>query len=74
MIHRLNKRQYHRLWDKHKLEVFADDATSRIQVWNEIYSNLTRLSYYESDSLTNPGWWGSIEGEEKDINWFLSSL
>jgi hypothetical protein len=32
------------------------------------------LKYNEDSSLGNDGHWGYVDGEEKDINWFLLQL
>jgi hypothetical protein len=76
MIYYLDKRQFHQLWDKHRSpELIEGRAPFRIQIWNTLYRSQTKLSYFELDDHVNKsGFWGVVEGDEKDINWFLLQL
>lgn len=64
-------------WDKYWVEPHSglfESATIplRIRFFTEIYG--TTLIYNEESNSDDPAFYGSIEGNEKDINWYLLTL
>jgi hypothetical protein len=74
MIHYLTEAQYFDCWcvvsDRMPMGTYK-----RIDYWNIHCKLKYNLNYYESnDDEDSPEYWGSLEGDEKDINWFLLQL
>jgi hypothetical protein len=71
MIQYLNQDQFCKLWKGGGVSA-SNAIIERIDYWNNQYRARYKLKYYESSVY--PTYWGAIEGDEKDINWFLLSL
>ena len=70
MIHYLTREQHATLWESRNYHYIPVDPISinklRLIEWNVIY--------YESDDAEDASYWGSVEGNEKHITWFLLNL
>jgi hypothetical protein len=79
MIHYFTKAQYEAVWlklvprDTPAAEVATPD--DRIIYWEEAMRRKWKLKYNESGYIKLAvDYWGSIEGAEKHITWFLLQL
>jgi hypothetical protein len=69
MIYYFTEEQWCTIWKDDWKGITHD----RIQLWNSKYSK-SKLVYIESPEWNVIDTWGSITGDEKDINWFLLQL
>ena len=69
MKYNLTEPQHELLWSQNYHFTLVEDGsiqTLRLTDWN--------LLYHESNIKVDPSYWGTLEGEEKHINWFLLQL
>lgn len=72
MIYYLSEEQYTIVCIKYFKHIFSNDYVGRLKEWNKLYPN---LDYTEINYARSPDFYAaSVEGEEKDINWFLLQL
>jgi len=75
MKYYLSENEFKRIWwDKGLYDITQIER--RIGYWLDNMESSTNLSYDEilSYSPSEPGFWGWLEGEEKQIIWFLLQL
>ena len=65
MKYYLTQEQYRQIFNK----VDSETYSNRVDYFNKF-----NLTFYESPSVTSPGWWGILEGTEREICWFLLQL
>jgi len=53
-------------WDKY--------SDTRLNSWNKYLSETFKIIFQETITTTSGHVWGSINGNEPDINWFLLHL
>jgi hypothetical protein len=72
----LTQTQYKFIWNElYPIGSAATDTGLRIDTWNKQAKPKYKLDYYEqSISDKDDGWYGTIEGDEKDITWFLLNI
>lgn len=72
----LSSEQYVNLWDKYNVPRDAASIHDRINFWeSKIQQQHHNLEYFEqTDCQDDYGWYGTITGEEKYVNWFLLQL
>jgi ABC-type uncharacterized transport system ATPase subunit len=67
MIYFLSREHHSILWNKSQDLLSTDDV-------EVLFLPKWKLLYRESNNEDELDYWGSVEGEEKDINWFLLNL
>jgi hypothetical protein len=65
MKYYLTQEQYKQIFDKTPVLTYSE-RLEHMEHFN--------LAYEESSNVTLPGWWGILEGTEKEIMWFLLQL
>lgn len=84
MIYYLTKKQWYLLWSHNKLQWqqsnsygnhMKKELNNRIKLFNSMFPKLKyNESLNPSDYEKCKGYWGIVEGDEKDITLFLLSL
>lgn len=69
MIYYFTEQQWDNFWNSPIIERIPDDEN-----FNAIFEYNFKLKYTDNDVVDSPGFWGSLEGDEKDINWFLLQI
>jgi hypothetical protein len=74
MKYYLTEEQYNCVWQK-SFDTIGLVAIEHNTYWEDHFFKKTKLSYIESyDDIVEIGYWGVLEGDEKDITWFLLQL
>jgi hypothetical protein len=72
MKYYLTEQEYFKLW---KSEGLPSEYESRTDIWNNKKYPLFKLTYREHNGDVNEnGYWGTVEGDQLHINWFLLHL
>jgi hypothetical protein len=78
MIYYLTEDQWHHLWDDNNFKLdhdyYSTVIDARCKYWYKHLQPKYNLIYKESLFEGEIDHWGSVEGEEKHINWFLLHL
>jgi hypothetical protein len=77
----LTRREFNSLWQKYKRNgEKLLSASARVYYFEKNLSKSLKLKYFEENSLyfeensAAAGFFGTLSGNEKDINWFLLQL
>jgi len=81
MRYYLSSEQFYKLWDNYMSDFFGLSsiiaADKRARIFTERYP-ATNVKYYEElhiyDIDLPEGYWGVLEGDERNINWILLQL
>ena len=72
MIYHLNEKQFASFW---KITLtYHNTQYDREYSWKKSYQKQFNLKYSENINHTEPGFYGTLEGDEKFINFFLLQL
>ena len=66
--------QFYKMWNESFSDyssMYSISASARVRYWQTYLESKFKLTYIESLEWGTPDEFGVIEGEEKDINWFL---
>jgi hypothetical protein len=74
MIAYLTESQYKKLWKESGMVLADISPLGRYLMWEEHFKHKYKLDYVENGDFQHPAFYGSVTGDEKDINWFLLQL
>ena len=70
MIYYFTLSDFKKFWEN----ILGEDhntMSDRLTIWNKYYQQQYKLQYSESDKFNEEGFFGTLVGNEKDINWFI---